>query len=481
MSRDATRRRSSGSATTSASPTTPRCTAALERGRADRVRVRARRGVAAASVRSAARRSGGCTARSPPSARRSRRSAARPRAASRDRPTASSARSSTRRGAGAVFWNRRYGGPEREVDAGLKDALRDDGLDRAQLRAPTCCSSPGRSAPGQGTPFSVFTPFWRACRSVPEPRHPLPAPDAIEPGGCRERRPRRLGAAAHPTPTGRRPARDVDARRRRPRMSACASSSTTTSPTTTEGTRRAGDGRDVAPLAAPALGRAQPLRGVARGARAAVGGEGAARFLTELGWREFAWHVLFHAPDLATRNWRAEFDAFPWPRLHPTALRAWQEGRTGMPLVDAGMRELWATGTMHNRVRMVDGVVPHEEPAHRLAPRRAVVLGHARRRRRRHQPVQLAVGRRLGRGCRAVLPRVQPRAAGEEVRPDGEYMRRWVPEVGTDDVPRADRGSQGDPRSGARRLRAREGDARLTAAPATRAASRTSGRRRPRR
>ena len=63
--------------------------------------------------------------------------------------------------------------------------------------------------------------------------------------------------------------------------------------------------------------------------------------------------MLFHAPDLANRNWRTEFDAFPWPRLHPTALRAWQQGRTGVPLVDAGMRELWRTGGMHNRVRMV--------------------------------------------------------------------------------------------------------------------------------
>ena len=80
----------------------------------------------------------------------------------------------------------------------------------------------------------------------------------------------------------------------------------------------------------------------------------AAKFLSELGWREFAWHVLFHAPDLATKNWRAEFDAFPWPRLHPTrAAGLAARAAPGVPLVDAGMRELWATGTMHNRVRMV--------------------------------------------------------------------------------------------------------------------------------
>lgn len=81
--------------------------------------------------------------------------------------------------------------------------------------------------------------------------------------------------------------------------------------------------------------------------------EGSARFLSELGWREFAWHTLYHFPDLATKNLRPEFDAFPWPGLDPRQLDAWQHGETGIPLVDAGMRELWHTGYMHNRVRMV--------------------------------------------------------------------------------------------------------------------------------
>ena len=82
-------------------------------------------------------------------------------------------------------------------------------------------------------------------------------------------------------------------------------------------------------------------------------GESVARFLAELGWREFAAHVLFHFPDLATRNWRRQFDAFPWRPVDEEKLRAWQQGRTGIPVVDAGMHELWITGTMHNRVRMI--------------------------------------------------------------------------------------------------------------------------------
>jgi deoxyribodipyrimidine photo-lyase len=79
----------------------------------------------------------------------------------------------------------------------------------------------------------------------------------------------------------------------------------------------------------------------------------AAGFLREIGWREFCWHILFHFPQLATDNFRPAFDNFPWEQPRPFELEAWQQGRTGIPLVDAGMRELWQTGTMHNRVRMV--------------------------------------------------------------------------------------------------------------------------------
>ena len=80
--------------------------------------------------------------------------------------------------------------------------------------------------------------------------------------------------------------------------------------------------------------------------------EGADKFLSEIGWREFAHHLLYHFPTLAEKNWRQEFDAYPW-RDSADDFQTWQKGRTGYPLVDAGMRELWRTGWMHNRVRMV--------------------------------------------------------------------------------------------------------------------------------
>ena len=363
-------------------------------------------------------------------------------------------------GAGAVFWNRRYGGPERELDAGLKQALHDDGL-IARSFAANLLFEPWTIRTGQGTPFSVFTPFWRACRSAPEPRHPLPAPDAIDPAD----------AASD----------DLDDWELLP-----------TRPDWAGGLREAWTpGPDAAherlreflddDLAAYAKGRDEPAKQVTsrlsphlrwgelspyevwhavRERRS--GGEGAARFLTELGWREFAWHVLFHAPDLATRNWRAEFDAFPWPRLHPTALRAWEEGRTGVPLVDAGMRELWATGTMHNRVRMVTASFLTKNLL--IDWRRGeqwfwdtLVDADAA-----SNPFNWQWVAGSGADAAPYFRVFNPELQATKFDADGEYVRRWVPEVGTDEYPEPIVDLQADPRGGARRLRAREGGATLS-------------------
>jgi deoxyribodipyrimidine photo-lyase len=75
-------------------------------------------------------------------------------------------------------------------------------------------------------------------------------------------------------------------------------------------------------------------------------------FLSELGWREFSYYLLYHFPQLITKNFKANFDAFPWHQ-DEAAFKKWQLGQTGYPIVDAGMRELWQTGGMHNRVRMI--------------------------------------------------------------------------------------------------------------------------------
>lgn len=260
-------------------------------------------------------------------------------------------------GAGAIFWNRRYG-HERDLDARLKSALREDGVEVGSFAA-SLLFEPWTVRTGSGTPYSVFTPFWRACQELPAPRQPLPEPreiagprahpdsDALEDWGLLPQHPDWAQGLRDTWEPGEPAARarlrefldedlgDYDRARDEP----SADATSRLSPRLRWG--------EVSPF--QVWHETVAHRGT--GAHAAS----ASRFLSELGWREFAWHTLFHFPDLATKNWRAQFDAFPWPRLKPTHLEAWQRGRTGVALVDAGMRELWHTGVMHNRVRMVVG------------------------------------------------------------------------------------------------------------------------------
>ena len=251
--------------------------------------------------------------------------------------------------ASAVYWNRRYGAAERDIDGALKSSLREAGLLVESFSA-SLLHEPWMVRTGGGTHFSVFTPFWRACQALPAPRHPLPEPDdfvgippalesddiagwALRPsspdwaGGLRE-----TWTPGEPAAIDRLAeflTEDVDDYER------------------TRDEPAAG----MTSLLSPRLrwGELSPFTVW----HSAAGAPGTGKFLAELGWREFAWHTLFHFPDLATRNLRPSYDAFPWPPVDVEQLTAWQQGRTGVPLVDAGMRELWSTGFMHNRVRMV--------------------------------------------------------------------------------------------------------------------------------
>jgi deoxyribodipyrimidine photo-lyase len=252
--------------------------------------------------------------------------------------------------AGAVYWNRRYGGGERDVDAALKASLREDGLTVASFGA-SLLFEPWTVQTGSGTSYSVFTPFWRACQAMPTPRAPLPEPRSI------------------PGPRTAPQSDDLENWQLLP-----------ADPDWAAGLRETWEPGEPAArgrlrefladdLADYDRTRDEPSAGATSGLSPRLrwgelsphtvwhetveSGQKSGRFLSEIGWREFAAHVLYHHPDLATKNLRPEFDAFPWPRLHPAQLRAWQQGRTGIPLVDAGMRELWHTGVMHNRIRMV--------------------------------------------------------------------------------------------------------------------------------
>lgn len=162
--------------------------------------------------------------------------------------------------------------------------------------------------------------------------------------------------------------------------------------------------------------------------QAVAGRPGADAFQRELLWREFAVHLLAHHPHMATAPLRAEFAAMPW-RDDPTGLRAWQTGQTGIPIVDAGMRQLWQTGWMHNRVRMIVGSFLVK---HLLLPWQHGeawfwdTLVDA-------DPASNAMNWQWIAGCGAdAAPYFRifnPVMQGRKFDPDGLYVRRYVPEV----------------------------------------------------
>ena len=160
------------------------------------------------------------------------------------------------------------------------------------------------------------------------------------------------------------------------------------------------------------------------------GGEGADKFIAELGWREFAYYVLHHWPDSGERNFNPRFDPMPW-REDPVGLLAWQRGCTGVPLVDAGMRQLWQEGWMHNRVRMVVaswltkhmGLHWRQGAAwfmHTLVDADSAnnALGW-----------QWVAG--TGVDAAPYYRIFNPVTQSRKFDPDGVYLRRWLPEIAT--------------------------------------------------
>lgn len=262
-------------------------------------------------------------------------------------------------GAVGVTWNRRYGEGERAVDATLKANLKERGVRVESFQANLLCE-PWTVRTQGDQPFRVFTPFWKACRAQLSPRPPLPAPEVLPPpvaglssetlaswdllpthpdwaGGLRATWiPGETGAHSRLATFRERRLRNYANHRDEP----AAEASSRLSPHLRFG--------EISPFQ---LWHA--LSAEALPEDAGIDPSNIDKFLSEIGWREFSWHLLYHQPDLATRNFQPRFDAFPWPPLDEGALAAWQEGQTGFPIIDAGMRELWQTGWMHNRVRMI--------------------------------------------------------------------------------------------------------------------------------
>ncbi|MCX8997550.1 DNA photolyase family protein [Rhizobiaceae bacterium BDR2-2] len=256
--------------------------------------------------------------------------------------------------AGAVFWNRRYDPLGIAVDTPVKQALKADDIAVKSFPG-QILHEPTRLLTGGGKPFRVYTPFWNALDRAGDP---LPPADA----------PRRLHA-----PDGWPQSERLDDWNLLPVKPDWASGfGEIFTPGEAEAHRRLDaflsdrleyydserdfPAKDATSLLSPhlAMGEISPARiwHATKGLGGRAGHDNLVRFRKELAWRDFCYHLLYHFPDLPTRNWNNRFDAFDW-HFDAARFAKWTKGLTGYPIVDAGMRQLWRHGTMHNRVRMI--------------------------------------------------------------------------------------------------------------------------------
>ena len=343
-------------------------------------------------------------------------------------------------GATAIYWNRLYEPAVIARDTRIKTELRAHGIDATSFNS-ALLHEPGAVATQQGKPYQVFTPFYRACQAIGDPSTPRPAPKRISAGpplaslsvddlGLMPDIPWHTGLAEAWTPgeagalgrldrfESKAPAYKVE--RDRPDL---------------ESTSR------LSPhLHWGELGPRQVWWAI----RKAHPGGAAEPYLRQLVWREFAHHLLFHFPHTTTEPLRPEFASFPW-QDNPKWLRAWQRGRTGYPIVDAGMRELWRTGWMHNRVRMIvasflvkDLLIPWQAGAAWFWD--TLVDANL---------ANNTLGWQWTAGCGAdAAPYFRifnPVLQGEKFDPAGVYVTRWVPELAQVPPRLIHRLSDGDP------------------------------------
>lgn len=367
-------------------------------------------------------------------------------------------------GARGVHWNRLYEPAAIARDVAVKAQLLAAGINAASFSA-NLLFEPWTITNEAGKPLQVFTPFWRRCLAREEPSEPTPAPPALPappawPAGespeSLQLEPRidwAAGIRAAWTPGEDGACRQLERFVRDAAAGYAAERDRPDRPGTSRLSPHLHFG-EISPRrvwCAVRGARAARDRGARRGQKATPRGAdrtgtaaGGAAYLRELGWREFAHHLLYHFPESVHAPLRPEFREFPW-RADPAALEAWQRGRTGYPLVDAGMRELWATGWMHNRMRMV---VASFLVKHLLLPWQAGAawfwdtLVDA-------DLANNTLGWQWSAGCGAdAAPYFRvfnPVLQGERFDPEGAYVRRWVPELAALPAKRIQRPWDADP------------------------------------
>ncbi len=252
--------------------------------------------------------------------------------------------------AGGLYWNRRYEPASIELDKRVRQRFNEDGLDVASFNA-ALLNEPWQALKGDGTPYKVFTPYWKACLKAAPPAPPRPAPERLPPlpGGVNPAGLEACGLLPQiPWDAGFYAQWAPGEAGALQRLSAFAAGPAAAYEAARDWPAEAGTSRLSPHLR---FGELSPRQVVA--ALQPQDPDATGPYLRQLYWREFAHQLLFHFPHTTDRPLNPKFEGFPWRSHYAADLQRWQQGRTGIPIVDAGMRELWATGWMHNRVRMI--------------------------------------------------------------------------------------------------------------------------------
>jgi len=341
-------------------------------------------------------------------------------------------------GAAAIYAQRLYEPAAAERDRRVAGALQRDGIP-VHFVPGALLAEPPAVVTSAGTPYRVFTPYWRTARALLRPRAPWTAPPQIpsaaldgalplaafgllpaipwDAGFTTAWQPGEAGAQDALADFLGAPLREYADARDRPDQ---------------VGTSRLSPHLHFGELSPNQVAHAvlQAAGRLGTGAR-----QGAEAYLRELGWRDFSQYLLHHNPSMADAPLDPRFEDFAWGPRDDHAQRRWQQGRTGIPIIDAGMRELWSTGWMHNRVRMlVASFFTKNLRQHWLDGARwfwdtlvdADLANNA-------QGWQWTAG--CGVDAAPYFRIFNPVTQGLKFDPHGHYVRRWVPELAGIAVP----------------------------------------------
>ena len=257
----------------------------------------------------------------------------------------------------SLCWNRMYEKWAIQRDKKIKDELKHLGFEVKSFNG-ALLWEPMSVLKKDETPYKVFTPFYRrGCLSAEPPRIPLPKPELAFADGLQ------VQTQSDITKLNLLPTIDWDDEITRQWEVSEQAAKDKLNDFLQTGLHAYADRRNLPAMRGTSrlspylhFGQLSPNQAwyAIKDKLRDTADKGADTFLSELGWREFSYYLLYHFDDIATKNFNPKFDAFPWQN-NEDHIEAWQKGKTGIPIIDAGMRELWRTGYMHNRIRMVVG------------------------------------------------------------------------------------------------------------------------------